>query len=73
MSPPPWPFPGGVGNTQGDADRFQQPLGDVSTKLFDVLPDDTWFYPGHGQRLDPRRRAAAPPGVARAGLVTSRA
>jgi len=20
----------------------------VSTKLFDRLPDETWFYPGHG-------------------------
>ena len=27
---------------------FQQLLGDVSTKIFDRLPDDTWFYPGHG-------------------------
>jgi glyoxylase-like metal-dependent hydrolase (beta-lactamase superfamily II) len=41
-------FPGGVGNTQGDADRFQQLIGDVSTRLFDALPDETWFYPGHG-------------------------
>ena len=41
-------FPGGVGNTRGDAERFQQLLGDVSTKIFDRLPDDTWFYPGHG-------------------------
>jgi len=41
-------FPGGVGNTQGDAERFQQLLGDVSTKVFDRLPDETWFYPGHG-------------------------
>jgi glyoxylase-like metal-dependent hydrolase (beta-lactamase superfamily II) len=41
-------FPGGVGNTQGDADRFQQLIGDVSSRLFDTLPDATWFYPGHG-------------------------
>jgi glyoxylase-like metal-dependent hydrolase (beta-lactamase superfamily II) len=41
-------FPGGVGNTQGDAARFQQLIGDVSSKIFDRLPDDTWFYPGHG-------------------------
>jgi glyoxylase-like metal-dependent hydrolase (beta-lactamase superfamily II) len=41
-------FPGGVGNTQGDADRFAQLIGDVSTRIFDVLPDQTWFYPGHG-------------------------
>jgi glyoxylase-like metal-dependent hydrolase (beta-lactamase superfamily II) len=41
-------FPGGVGNTQGDAERFQQLIADVSTRIFDRLPDDTWFYPGHG-------------------------
>jgi glyoxylase-like metal-dependent hydrolase (beta-lactamase superfamily II) len=41
-------FPGGVGNTQGDADRFQQLIGDVSSRIFDALPDETWFYPGHG-------------------------
>jgi len=41
-------FPGGVGNTQNDPDRFAQLIEDVSTKLFAPLPDDTWFYPGHG-------------------------
>jgi glyoxylase-like metal-dependent hydrolase (beta-lactamase superfamily II) len=41
-------FPGGVGNTQGEADRFRQLIGDVSSQLFDALPDETWFYPGHG-------------------------
>jgi glyoxylase-like metal-dependent hydrolase (beta-lactamase superfamily II) len=41
-------FPGGVGNTQGDPERFRQLIGDVSTRLFDALPDETWFYPGHG-------------------------
>jgi glyoxylase-like metal-dependent hydrolase (beta-lactamase superfamily II) len=41
-------FPGGVGNTQGDAERFQQLIDDVSARIFDRLPDDTWFYPGHG-------------------------
>ena len=41
-------FPGGVGNTFGDKDAFRQLVEDVSTKLFDRLPDDTWFYPGHG-------------------------
>ena len=35
-------------NTFGDADAFSQLIEDVSTKLFDRLPDDTWFYPGHG-------------------------
>jgi glyoxylase-like metal-dependent hydrolase (beta-lactamase superfamily II) len=41
-------FPGGVGNTWKDADRFAQLLGDVETKLFARLPDATWVYPGHG-------------------------
>jgi glyoxylase-like metal-dependent hydrolase (beta-lactamase superfamily II) len=42
-------FPGGVGNTQGDAERFASLINDVEHKLFDRLPDDTWFYPGHGK------------------------
>ncbi|HEY2795566.1 MAG TPA: MBL fold metallo-hydrolase [Micromonosporaceae bacterium] len=42
-------FPGGVGNTQKDADRFASLIDDVERKLFDRLPDDTWFYPGHGK------------------------
>jgi len=41
-------FPGGVGNTFGDAAAFQSLIHDVSTKVFDRLPDETWFYPGHG-------------------------
>jgi len=41
-------FPGGVGNTFGDADAFAQLFDQVTTKVFDRLPDDTWFYPGHG-------------------------
>ena len=41
-------FPGGVGNTFGDADAFSSLIHDVTTKVFDRLPDETWFYPGHG-------------------------
>jgi len=41
-------FPGGVGNTQSDAGRFAALVDDVEHRLFDVLPDDTWVYPGHG-------------------------
>jgi glyoxylase-like metal-dependent hydrolase (beta-lactamase superfamily II) len=41
-------FPGGVGNTFGSAENFASLLHDVSTKLFDRLPDETWVYPGHG-------------------------
>jgi glyoxylase-like metal-dependent hydrolase (beta-lactamase superfamily II) len=40
-------FPGGVGRTTKPAD-FQQLIGDVTERLFDVYDDDTWFYPGHG-------------------------
>jgi len=51
-TPPLWTgdslFPGGVGNTFGDAAAFQSLIHDVSTKVFDRLPDETWFYPGHG-------------------------
>jgi glyoxylase-like metal-dependent hydrolase (beta-lactamase superfamily II) len=42
-------FPGGVGNTQKDPERFQSLLKDVSEKLFGPLPDETWVYPGHGK------------------------
>jgi glyoxylase-like metal-dependent hydrolase (beta-lactamase superfamily II) len=42
-------FPGGVGNTWGDAERFTSLINDVEHKIFDRLPDDTWFYPGHGK------------------------
>jgi glyoxylase-like metal-dependent hydrolase (beta-lactamase superfamily II) len=41
-------FPGGVGNTQKDPARFASLIGDVETKIFDRLPDETWVYPGHG-------------------------
>ena len=41
-------FPGGVGNTHGDPEQFASLINDVERKLFDRLPDETWFYPGHG-------------------------
>ncbi len=41
-------FPGGVGRTTSAAD-FDSLLRDVSEKLFDRLPDETWIYPGHGR------------------------
>ena len=40
-------FPGGVGKTRSLED-FASLIDDVSRKLFDRLPDETWFYPGHG-------------------------
>jgi glyoxylase-like metal-dependent hydrolase (beta-lactamase superfamily II) len=42
-------FPGGVGNTRGNAAAFESLINDVEHKLFDRLPDETWFYPGHGR------------------------
>ncbi|HEY0451475.1 MBL fold metallo-hydrolase [Actinophytocola sp.] len=40
-------FPGGVGKTSSPAD-FTSLVNDVTSRIFDKLPDDTWFYPGHG-------------------------
>ena len=40
-------FPGGIGKTWSAAD-FKTLLDEVTTKVFDRLPDETWFYPGHG-------------------------
>ncbi len=40
-------FPGGVGKTWSK-DDFVSLVEDVSSKVFDRLPDETWFYPGHG-------------------------
>jgi glyoxylase-like metal-dependent hydrolase (beta-lactamase superfamily II) len=42
-------FPGGVGNTRGNKKDFTSLINDVEHKLFNRLPDDTWFYPGHGR------------------------
>jgi glyoxylase-like metal-dependent hydrolase (beta-lactamase superfamily II) len=42
-------FPGGVGNTRGNKANFTSLINDVEHKLFDRLPDDTWFSPGHGK------------------------
>ncbi|MEZ0071215.1 MBL fold metallo-hydrolase [Planotetraspora sp. GP83] len=41
-------FPGGVGNTQKDPERFDRLFTDVVERIFDRLPDETWVYPGHG-------------------------
>ncbi|MDH6113314.1 glyoxylase-like metal-dependent hydrolase (beta-lactamase superfamily II) [Kitasatospora sp. MAP12-15] len=41
-------FPGGIGATFGVAEDFRTLYRDVKAKLFDVLPDESWIYPGHG-------------------------
>ncbi|KUH88387.1 MULTISPECIES: MBL fold metallo-hydrolase [unclassified Mycobacterium] len=40
-------FPGGVGKTWEDG-AFDQLLGDVTRRVFDVYGDSTVIYPGHG-------------------------
>lgn len=40
-------FPGGVGKTNSQED-FRSLVDDVEERVFAVLPDETWFYPGHG-------------------------
>lgn len=42
-------FPGGVGNTQKDPQRFASLYRDVVERIFDVLPDNTVVHPGHGK------------------------
>jgi glyoxylase-like metal-dependent hydrolase (beta-lactamase superfamily II) len=40
-------FPGGPGRTTQPAE-FNSLMDGLEAKLFDVLPDETWVYPGHG-------------------------
>jgi glyoxylase-like metal-dependent hydrolase (beta-lactamase superfamily II) len=42
-------FPGGVGNTWKDPERFASLIDDVEERLFGTLPDSAWVYPGHGK------------------------
>jgi glyoxylase-like metal-dependent hydrolase (beta-lactamase superfamily II) len=42
-------FPGGVGNTQKDPDRFALLYGDVVERLFGAYPDESEVHPGHGK------------------------
>jgi glyoxylase-like metal-dependent hydrolase (beta-lactamase superfamily II) len=42
-------FPGGPGNTQKDAQRFDSLMTDLEQRVFAELPDGTWVYPGHGK------------------------
>ncbi len=41
-------FPGGPGNTWGDAEAFDQLMTGLEDRIFGSLPDSTWVYPGHG-------------------------
>ena len=40
-------FPGGPGRTRSPED-FTSLMNDLTERVFDRLPDDTWVYPGHG-------------------------
>ena len=40
-------FPGGPGKTWS-AEDFESLVGDLESRVFGELPDDTWVYPGHG-------------------------
>ena len=40
-------FPGGPGRTTNPAD-FADLMNDLTVRVFGELPDETWFYPGHG-------------------------
>nr|WP_218851832.1 MBL fold metallo-hydrolase [Nocardioides panaciterrulae] len=40
-------FPGGPGRTTNEAD-FTRLMDDLEARIFQRLPDSTWFYPGHG-------------------------
>jgi glyoxylase-like metal-dependent hydrolase (beta-lactamase superfamily II) len=40
-------FPGGPGKTSDPA-AFTSLMDDLQKRVFDVLDDDTWVYPGHG-------------------------
>jgi glyoxylase-like metal-dependent hydrolase (beta-lactamase superfamily II) len=42
-------FPGGPGNTQQDRARFTSLMNDLEERVFAVLPDGAWVYPGHGK------------------------
>jgi glyoxylase-like metal-dependent hydrolase (beta-lactamase superfamily II) len=60
--------PGGVGKTWKRGD-FTQVLTDVTSRVFDVYPDSTVVYPGHGD--DTTLGAERPHlGEWREGLVT---
>jgi glyoxylase-like metal-dependent hydrolase (beta-lactamase superfamily II) len=50
-------FPGGPGRTTNATD-FETLMDDIERKVFDRLPDETWFYPGHG--ADSTLRAERP-------------
>lgn len=45
-------FPGGVGNTWKDPQRFSSLITDVAERIFGRFPDQTKVFPGHGGTTD---------------------
>lgn len=41
-------FPGGIGNTWDDPERYESLLNDCVERIFRKYPNETVFYPGHG-------------------------
>jgi glyoxylase-like metal-dependent hydrolase (beta-lactamase superfamily II) len=41
-------FPGGPGRTT-TPEAFGSLMDDLEERVFGVLPDEAWFYPGHGK------------------------
>ena len=41
-------FPGGIGNTWKDPQRFASLYADVTSRIFDRFPDESVILPGHG-------------------------
>jgi glyoxylase-like metal-dependent hydrolase (beta-lactamase superfamily II) len=41
-------FPGGPGNTFGNAQNHARIMDGLEERIFGALPDETWVYPGHG-------------------------
>jgi hypothetical protein len=41
--------PGASATRAANKENFASLINDVEHKLFDKLPDQTWFYPGHGK------------------------
>lgn len=42
-------FPGGVGHTNNDPERFASLFADVTERIFEVYDDATQVHPGHGE------------------------
>ncbi len=53
-------FPGGPGKTNSPED-FGSLMDDLEARVFGVLPDDTWVYPGHGDDTTLGRERASLP------------